>query len=150
MKSKGSEKDVLFDQMVKKNSQKSNLFLNCIKAFVVGGFICTIGQGIVNLYIFWGMSKTDAGIVGSITLIFFGALLTGLDLYSPIGNFAGAGSIIPITGFANAIVASSIEYKKEGYVLGVGSKMFTIAGPVIVYGIIASVVVGLTYYIFVL
>lgn len=148
MKNKGSEKKVAYDKMIQNTSPKPNLLLNCSKAFVIGGLICTIGQGITNLYIFWGMNKVDAGTVTSITLIFLGALLTGLDLYDPIGNFAGAGSVIPITGFANSIVASAIEYKKEGYVLGVGAKMFTIAGPVIVYGIIASVVVGLTYFLF--
>lgn len=148
MKSKGSEKKANYTKMVEKTSPRPNLLLNCFKAFVVGGLICTFGQGLINLYIFWGMSKVDAGTVTSITLIFLGALLTGLDLYDPIGNFAGAGSVIPITGFSNSIVASAIEYKKEGYVMGVGAKMFTIAGPVIVYGIIASVVVGLTYYLF--
>ncbi len=148
MKAKGSVQTINYGKMVQKTSPRPKLIFNCSKAFVVGGLICTIGQGIINLYIFWGLSKIDAGTAATITLIFLGALLTGLDLYDPIGNFAGAGAVIPITGFANAMVSPAIEYKKEGYVMGVGAKIFTIAGPVIVYGIIASVVVGLTYYIF--
>ncbi|MBC7958673.1 MAG: stage V sporulation protein AC [Vallitaleaceae bacterium] len=146
----GSNKKIRYEKMVEKTSPKPKLGINCIKAFFVGGAICTFGEGLIHLYGYWGMSEADAATLTSVTLIFLGALLTGLGLYDPIGNFAGAGSVIPITGFANSIVASAIEYKKEGYVLGVGAKMFTIAGPVIVYGVIASVIVGLTYYLFVL
>lgn len=148
MKQKGSQKKVMYEQMVQKTSPRPNLTINCLKAFAIGGAICTFGQVINNLYRYWGMNKIDAGTMTSVTLIFLGALFTGLDIYDAIGNFAGAGSVIPITGFANSIVASAIEYKKEGYILGVGAKMFTIAGPVIVYGVISSVLVGLIYWLF--
>lgn len=146
MKIEGSEKKKEFDKMVKNISPKPKLGFNCLKAFLVGGTICCLGQVITNTLIAWDFSKAEASTIMSMTLIFLGALLTGLDLYDSIGEFAGAGSIIPITGFANSIVSSAIEYKKEGYILGVGAKMFTIAGPVIVYGIFSSVVVGLAYY----
>lgn len=146
MKSSGSEKKKAFDKMVQNVSPKPKLGYNCIKAFFVGGAICTFGQVITNILISWDMSKSEASTITSMTLIFLGALFTGLDLYDSLGEFAGAGSIIPISGFANSIVSSAMEFKKEGYVLGVGAKMFTIAGPVIVYGIISSVVIGLLYY----
>lgn len=146
MKSSGSEKKKEYEKMVQNTSPKPKLAYNCLKAFIVGGAICTFGQWITNTLVSWDLSKSEASIITSMTLIFLGALFTGLDLYDSLGEFAGAGSIIPITGFANSIVASAIEFKKEGYVLGVGAKMFTIAGPVIVYGVISSVVVGLIYY----
>lgn len=148
MKTSGSEKKKEFEKMVQKTSPKPKLLINCIKAFVVGGAICTFGQGVINLLEYWDFSKDNAAMITSMFLIFLGALFTGLDLYDSLGEFAGAGSIIPITGFANSIVASAIEFKKEGYVLGVGAKMFTIAGPVIVYGTISSVVIGIIYFFF--
>lgn len=146
MKSSGSEKKKEFEKMVQNTSPKPKLALNCTKAFFVGGAICIFGQFITNLLKSWDFSQLEATTITSMTLIFLGALFTGLDLYDSLGEFAGAGSIIPITGFANSIVASAIEFKKEGYILGVGAKMFTIAGPVIVYGVISSVVVGLVYF----
>lgn len=146
MKSSGSEKKKAFDKMVQTVSPKPKLAYNCIKAFFVGGAICIFGQIITKVLLSWDMSKSEATTLTSMILIFLGALFTGLDLYDSLGEFAGAGSIIPITGFANSIVSPAMEFKKEGYVLGVGAKMFTIAGPVIVYGVISSVVVGLIYY----
>jgi len=118
---------------------------NCIKAFIVGGIICCIGQliyyGIVKL----GFNVDDSMAITSIILVFLGAFLTGINIYNKIGKFAGAGSIIPITGFANSIVAPAMEHRKEGLVTGVGAKMFIIAGPVLVYGIIFSFICGLIY-----
>ncbi|PKM52424.1 MAG: stage V sporulation protein AC [Firmicutes bacterium HGW-Firmicutes-7] len=148
MKSSGSEKKKEYDKMVQNTSPKPKLLINCVKAFVVGGAICVLGQIIINVLKYWDFNKDDAAMITSMFLIFLGSLFTGLDLYDSLGEFAGAGSIIPITGFANSIVASAIEFKKEGYVLGVGAKMFTIAGPVIVYGTISSVVVGIIYFFF--
>jgi stage V sporulation protein AC len=131
-------------------SPKSKVFKNCMMAFIVGGLICTIGQLINNLAkIYYGMNKEEASTITSITLIFIAALLTGLGLYEKIGKRAGAGSIVPITGFSNSIVAPAMEHKREGYVLGVGAKLFSIAGPVLVYGISTSVIVGLINYFFV-
>jgi len=135
-----------YQNKVEKESPKVNSLKGCIAAFLVGGTICTIGEGIYNLLIRYDINKEQAVTWTSIILIFLGALLTGLDIYDSIGKHAGAGSIVPITGFANSIVSPAIEYKKEGYIFGVGAKMFTIAGPVIVYGVTTSVVVGLIYY----
>ncbi|HZJ82477.1 MAG TPA: stage V sporulation protein AC [Clostridia bacterium] len=131
-------------------SPKSNIVKNCIMAFWVGGLICTIGQLLNNIAKnYYNMSKEDASAFTSILLILASALLTGLGLYEKIGKRAGAGSIVPITGFANSIVAPAMEFKREGYVLGVGAKLFSIAGPVLVYGISASVIVGLIKYFFI-
>jgi stage V sporulation protein AC len=119
---------------------------NVCWAFVVGGLICVIGQIIQNLFInVSGLSKPDATAATSAVMIFLGSLFTGLGVYDELGKRAGAGSIVPITGFANSIVASAMEFKREGYVFGVGAKMFTIAGPVIVYGTITAFVVGLLH-----
>lgn len=142
---KEQQKD--FQKLVEKSSPKPSLIKNCIWAFVVGGSICCIGQGITDsLMHFAKLPKDTASTFTSIILVFIGALLTGLDLYDSIGKKAGAGSIVPITGFANSIVSPAIEYKNEGYVFGVGAKIFTIAGPVILYGMLSSVIVGLIYY----
>lgn len=135
-----------FGQMVKEASPNSHIVTNCIKAFVTGGGICVIGQAFTDLFLAMGAAKDDASMYTSITLIFLGVLLTGLGLYDKLGSFAGAGSIVPITGFANAVAAPAIEFKKEGFLLGVGSKLFVVAGPVIVYGVLTSVVVGVVYY----
>ena len=116
-------------------------------AFLIGGLICAVGQLIMNGYAFLGLSKEDAGTATSVSLVFASALLTGLSLYDNIAKHAGAGTLVPITGFANAIAAPAVEFKTEGFVLGVGAKMFTIAGPVIVYGVSASVIYGLIYWI---
>ena len=135
-----------YDQMVKAASPGSKVLVNCIKAFLVGGSICTIGQLIHNGLMNAGLVRDDASLVTGGILITVAILLTALGLYSKLGKHAGAGSIVPITGFANAIAAPAIEHKKEGFVLGVGAKMFVIAGPVILYGTVASILVGLVYY----
>lgn len=136
-----------YGQLVKKLSPPSPIWKDCIWAFVVGGLICVLGQFLLNRYRDWGLDETNAGTAMSMTLIGFSALLTGLSLYDNIAKFAGAGTLVPITGFANSIAAPAVEFKTEGFVLGVGAKMFTIAGPVIVYGTVASVVYGLIYWI---
>lgn len=142
-----TEQKQAYKKLVDQRSPKPNLIKNCIWAFVVGGIICCIGEGINDvLTIIAKLPKDPAATFTSIILVFIGALLTGLDLYDSIGKRAGAGSIVPITGFANSVVSPAIEYKKEGYVFGVGAKIFTIAGPVILYGVFSSVIVGLVYY----
>ena len=130
-------------------SPKPTYIKNYILAFIVGGIICMIGQGINDAYMnIGGLNKQDAARYTSITLIFIGAFLTGLGVYDLIGKRAGAGSIIPITGFANSIVSPAMEYKREGYVMGVGANLFKIAGPVLVYGVGSSILFGFVYYIF--
>ena len=136
-----------YSTYVESKAKKSPIFKNIVWAFLVGGLICTIGQLITNLFLSWGFSKDDATMVCTISLIFLGAFLTAINVYSKIGQHAGAGSIIPITGFSNSVVAPAIEFKTEGYVLGLGANMFKIAGPVLVYGITSSVFVGLIYWI---
>lgn len=126
----------------------SHLFKNMLNAFLIGGGICTIGQGILEFYLWLGLQKDMAGTATSVTLIFLSVLFTGLGLYSKLAHFGGAGTIVPITGFANAVASPAIEAKTEGYVLGVCSKIFTIAGPVIVFGTAASVLSGLWFLIF--
>lgn len=137
-----------YQQLVKVREPKTNLVKNCVMAFVVGGLICDVGQFFSNLLLGAGLPKDDASTYVSIIMVFLGAFLTGLGIYDNIGKYGGAGSIVPITGFANSIVSPAMEFKREGYVLGVGAKMFIIAGPVLVYGIASSVIVGLIYYIF--
>ena len=136
-----------YGKLVKELSPKSPIVKNCIYAFCVGGLICTIGQLIMNGYTALGLSEQDAGTATSMSLVALSALLTGLSVYDDIAKHAGAGTLVPITGFANAIAAPAIEFKAEGFVLGTAAKMFTIAGPVIVYGVSASVVYGLIYWI---
>ena len=126
---------------------QTNLLSGCAKAFLVGGSICVLGQVLLNFYQNMGLDMQTASTWVSVTLIFFSAITTGLGWYDNLGKFAGAGSIIPITGFANGVVASAIEFKKEGFILGLGSKLFTIAGPVILYGLITSALVGVIYYL---
>lgn len=135
-----------YKKYVDQKSPKPTYLKNCIWAFIVGGLICDLGQFITNSFLTFGLDKSEAANATSISLIFLGAFLTGLGVYDLIGRRAGAGSIVPITGFSNAIVSPAMEFKREGYVLGVGAKMFTIAGPVLVYGIGSSVIVGLIYY----
>lgn len=137
-----------YQEYVNKKSPNSPIFKNCFNAFWVGGLICVIGQLIFNYFTFRGFSQEMASTIVSISLIFISAFLTSINLFNRIGKFAGAGSLIPITGFANSIISPSIEYKSEGYVMGVGAKMFTVAGPVLVYGICTSVLVGLIYLLF--
>lgn len=140
-----------YKKYVDEISPKPTYLKNYILAFIVGGIICVIGQGIKDLYLNIGnLNDLSAGNATSITLIFIGAFLTGLGVYDLIGKRAGAGSIIPITGFANSIVSPAMEYKREGFVLGVGANLFKIAGPVLVYGIGTSIVCGFFYYIFTL
>lgn len=140
------EKDE-FEKLVKVYSPNSHLFTDCVKAFFVGGIICTVGQTITNIILYYGFTKDEAALMTTIILILLSVILTSFGAYSVLGKFAGAGSIVPITGFANAVCAPAIEYKKEGMVLGVGAKMFIIAGPVIVYGVISSVIVGFVHFI---
>ncbi|MHC1750298.1 MAG: stage V sporulation protein AC [Cellulosilyticaceae bacterium] len=135
-----------YQEVVKQHSPKNALLKNCFRAFWVGGAICALGQGLTNLYMYLGMEKIEAGTVTTVTLIFLSTFLTAFNIYDKIGKYAGAGSLVPITGFANSMVSSAMEYKKEGYVYGLGSKLFTIAGPVIVFGVLSSVVVGVIYY----
>ena len=125
---------------------KSPIFKDCFHAFWIGGLICVLGQLAINGYTALGLSKQDASTAASMSLVALSALLTGLSLYDDIAKHAGAGTLVPITGFANAVAAPAVEFKTEGFILGVGAKMFTIAGPVIVYGISAGVVYGLIYW----
>lgn len=133
--------------LVKEISPKSPMGKDCLYAFVIGGLICTLGQGLSALYRSFGLSPQDGATAASMTLVALSALLTGLSLYDDLAKAAGAGTLVPITGFANAIAAPAVEFKTEGLVLGVGAKLFTIAGPVIVYGLTASVVYGFVYYL---
>ena len=126
---------------------KPQYFKNIILAFIVGGIICTIGQFILNIMLRFGMDEEAAKQWLPIIMIFIGALLTGFGVYDKIASFGGAGTVVPITGFSNAVVSPAIEFKKEGFVFGVAAKMFTIAGPVLVYGIGTSVIIGIIYYI---
>ena len=136
-----------YGRLVKEMSPRSPMWRDCLNAFLAGGLICAIGQGILNGYMALGLDKEASGTAASMTLVALSALLTGLSLYDNIAKFAGAGTLVPITGFANSIAAPAVEFRTEGLILGVGAKMFTIAGPVIVYGVAASVVYGLIYWI---
>ena len=136
-----------YEKLASRLAPKSPMWKDCLGAFLVGGLICTLGQGLVNLYKGCGLEKTDAGTAASMTLVFLSALLTGLSLYDNIAKHAGAGTLVPITGFANAISSAAVEFKTEGFILGVGAKIFQIAGPVIVYGVSASVVYGIIYWV---
>ena len=135
-----------YAKLVSTRMPKSPMWKNCLWAFLVGGAICAIGQGLLNLYGQW-LDETDAGTAASMTLVALSALLTGLSLYDNLAKRAGAGTLVPITGFANAIAAPAVEFKTEGFILGVGAKMFTIAGPVIVYGLSTGVAYGFIYWI---
>ena len=136
-----------YGKIVKELSPNSPMWRDCLNAFWIGGLICTLGQVFVNWYTSMGMEKQDASTAASMSLVVLSALLTGLSFYDDIAKVAGAGTLVPITGFANSIAAPAVEFKTEGMVLGVAAKMFTIAGPVIVYGLSASVVYGLIYWI---
>lgn len=137
-----------YSRMIKKATPNSELAKDTLKAFIVGGIICVIGQVITEIYLSFDIKKEDASALTSATLIFIGALLTALGVYDKIANIGKAGTLVPITGFANSIVSPAMEYKTEGMVPGVGTKMFTIAGPVLVYGISASVIYGILYRLF--
>jgi len=135
-----------YAKLVKEISPGSSVLKNCIKAFFIGGAICAIAQVIQTILLNRGVEQEDAGMYTAIILVTVAIILTAIGWYSKLGKFAGAGSIVPITGFANSVAAPAIEYKNEGLVLGVGAKMFLVAGPVLVYGLATSVIVGLIYY----
>ena len=136
-----------YKEYVKQKTPVHNVYFNMVKAFVTGGIICVIGQMISNYCKGIGMNEEIAGSWTSLSLVFLSVLLTGLNIYSNIAKWGGAGALVPITGFANSVAAPAIEYKKEGQVFGIGAKIFTIAGPVILYGIFTSWVLGLIYWI---
>lgn len=136
-----------YEDLVKVKTPKPNSLKNCIYAFIIGGIICDVGQLVANTMKGFGLSQDIASSYTSLIMVFIGSFLTGVGIYDKIGKKAGAGSIVPITGFANSIVSPAMEFKTEGFVFGVGAKMFNIAGPVLVYGISASVLVGLVHYI---
>ena len=140
--------DKQYARLVKDKSPKSPIMKDCLFAFASGGLICALGQFLLNRYTGLGLEKQDAAAWVSITLVGLSALLTGLSVYDDIAKYAGAGTLVPITGFSNAVAASAVEFQTEGFILGVGAKMFTIAGPVIVYGLSASVVYGVIYWFF--
>lgn len=137
-----------YDKMSKKASPNSPSVKNITMAFLIGGLICTLGQGLSILYQNNGLDKDTAAAAVSVSLIFLSVLLTGLNIYDDIAKVAGAGTLVPITGFANSMAAPALEFKSEGYILGLGAKMFIIAGPVLVYGTSASIIYGLIIYLF--
>lgn len=136
-----------YDSMVKKASPNSPIFMDCLKAFISGGIICSFGQLLRNWFTSIGLSQDDTGLAVSLVLIGITVMLTGFGLFGKIGKFCGAGTVVPITGFANSVASPAIEFKKEGWIFGLGAKMFQVAGPVIVYGTITSFVVGIIYYL---
>ena len=136
-----------YGKLVKKISPNSPVVKNCLWAFCVGGGICALGEVLYEFYMYLGADKEKAGTFVSLSLIFLGAVLTAFGVFDKIAKHAGAGTLVPITGFSNAVTSSAMEFRTEGFILGVGAKMFTIAGPVIVYGVVASVVYGLIYWI---
>lgn len=136
-----------YQQYVKQKAKKSPMWKDTALAFVVGGAICVVGQLIQNGWAAAGLAEKQAGTATSCTLVFLSALLTGLNLYNKLARFGGAGTLVPITGFANSMVSAAMEFKTEGYILGLGAKMFSIAGPVIVYGISASVIYGILLFL---
>lgn len=141
------KKQEKYDQLVKEMTPSHCLPLNMLKAFFVGGIICVLGQIIMNVCAAQGLGKEDAACWTSLILVLASVVLTGLNIYPSLANFGGAGALVPITGFANGVASSAIEYKKEGQVFGIGCQIFTIAGPVILYGIFTSWVLGLIYWI---
>ena len=136
-----------YKKYVNARAKKSPLAKDCVRAFLAGGTICLGAQGLLALYKNWGLEKEDAAALVSVTLVFLTALLTGLGVFDKIAKWAGAGTLVPITGFANAVSAPAIDTKGEGFVLGVGAKIFSIAGPVILYGITAGTLYGVIYWI---
>ncbi len=146
MKTKMSSKQ--YEEYIKDKLPKPKSFRNCVAAFIVGGIICDVAQFISNTAKGYGYSQESVSSITAISMVFLGAFLTGIGVYDRIGKFAGAGSIVPITGFANSMVSPAMEFKREGFVFGVGAKMFVLAGPVLVYGISTSIVIGIIYYLF--
>ncbi len=136
-----------YKKYAERHAHPSPTVKNCVKAFVVGGIICCVGQLLFLLYSAFGMDEIQARTLVSITLIFLAVILTGLDIFDEIAKFGGAGTLVPITGFANAVVSPAIDTKAEGWVLGVGGKLFTVAGPVILYGTLASAIYGVLYFV---
>ena len=137
-----------YKRFVEAHAPRSPIGKNCINAFCIGGLICAIGQGLNDIYrLALGFSKDDAGLLASVTLVFASALLTALGVFDEIAKVAGAGTLVPITGFANAVVSPAIDSKSEGFILGVGAKIFTVAGPVLLYGILSGVIYGIIYYV---
>lgn len=137
-----------YEKLVEEYTKNSPVWGNCVKAFFVGGLICAIGEAFRHFYLRLDLDKTLAGTAVSITIIFIAAALTAMGVFEKIAKFAGAGTLVPITGFSNSVVSPAMEYKSEGFVTGVGAKMFIVAGPVIVYGTTASIIAGLIYYFF--
>ena len=146
MKQEKTPEQIQYEQKVGEKMPKSRVLLQCAKAFLVGGIICCIGQAIGDMgSLLFTFTEDMRASFTAVIMVFLGAFLTGIGVYDKIGRFAGAGSIVPITGFANSIVAPAMEYKREGYVMGVGANMFSLAGPVLVFGITSSVIIGLIY-----
>ena len=135
-------------ELIKKHSPSSTIFKNSLLAFIFGGFICVVGQLLLELYLYLGCDEKVAGMLVTVTLIFIAALLTGLGIFDKIGRYAGAGTLVPVTGFSNAVVSEAMDSKSEGYVLGVGAKIYTVAGPVILYGLLSGVIYGIIYYVY--
>jgi stage V sporulation protein AC len=148
-KSKPNEakRNASYNKYVEKVTPKNNCVANCVKAFITGGAICVLGQALITMYMMFGIGREDAALWSTITLVGLSVILTGLNIYPQITAWGGAGSLVPITGFANSVAAPAIEYKAEGEVFGIGCKIFTIAGPVILYGVIVSFVLGILYFI---
>lgn len=140
-------KEKQYQDYVKQHTPVHNVWTNMLKAFLIGGSICTIGQLISNYCKTLGLSEKDCGAWTAIVLVLFSVILTGLNVYSKIANWGGAGALVPITGFANSVAAPAIEYKKEGQVFGIGAKIFTIAGPVLLYGVVTSWALGVVYWV---
>lgn len=141
------EKKKQYETYVKEVTPVHNLWMNMAKAFLVGGLICTLGQFLLNWCQNMGMDEKTAGTWCSVILVFLSALTTGLGFYPRLAKWAGAGTLVPITGFANSVAAPAVEFQKEGQVFGIGCKIFTIAGPVILYGILSSWILGILYYL---
>ena len=142
----GSKKSA-YQKYADKTARKSPLFIDCIKAFAVGGAICTFAELLFNFYLKLDIKEDTVKILVPVSLIFLTALFTGIGIFDKLAKHAGAGTLVPITGFANAVVSPALDTKAEGYILGVGAKIFTIAGPVILYGTVASVVYGIIYWV---
>lgn len=145
MKTKMSSKQ--YEEYIKDKLPKPNYIKNCIAAFIAGGLICDVAQFISNIAKSYGYNPEAVSSITAISMVFLGAFLTGIGIYDRIGRVAGAGSVVPITGFANSIVSPAMEFKREGFVFGVGAKMFVLAGPVLVYGISTSIIVGVIHYL---
>ena len=136
-----------YKKYAKGHAPKSPVVKNCVKAFLFGGGICAFAQLLTNLYGVWGLNDEDSGLLASVTLVFLAALLTGIGVFDRIAKHAGAGTLVPITGFANSVVSPAIDTKAEGLVLGVGAKIFTVAGPVLLYATLAGTLYGVIYWV---